>query len=84
VEELKTLVECARSGDLDAFGALVRRYQDMATGYAHSVLGDYHQAEDVAQRGSSRRLPGAFNEHPIRRIPVSDAVPVGQVGTFWD
>ena len=47
--ELEWLVVRSRAGDLDAFGRLVRRFQDMAQGYAYSVLGDFHEAEDVVQ-----------------------------------
>ncbi|MCP4641876.1 MAG: sigma-70 family RNA polymerase sigma factor [bacterium] len=47
--ELSWLVEQSRRGDLESFGQLVRRFQDMAHGYAYSVLGDFHLAEDVAQ-----------------------------------
>lgn len=49
MEDLKTLVIRSRSGDLDAYGEIVRRFQDMAYGYAYSVLGDFHLAQDVAQ-----------------------------------
>ena len=49
VEELGSLVVRARSGSLDAYGAIVRRFQDLAYGYAYSLLGDFHLAEDVAQ-----------------------------------
>jgi RNA polymerase sigma factor (sigma-70 family) len=49
VEELSVLVNRSRVGDLDAFGHVVRRFQDMAYGYAYSMLGDFHLAEDVAQ-----------------------------------
>ncbi len=34
---------------LAAFGELVRRYQDMAYGYAYAILGDFHLAEDATQ-----------------------------------
>jgi len=45
----ESLVASARQGDLEAFAALVRRYQSMvfATTYAH--LGAVEDAEDVAQ-----------------------------------
>ena len=43
------VVKLAQQGDLDAFGTLVVRFQDMAYGYAYSRLGDSHLAEDVAQ-----------------------------------
>lgn len=62
------LVERARGGDLDAFGRVVRRHQTMAVGYAWSILGDYHAAEDAAQEAfvsawlflDSLREPSAF------------------------
>jgi RNA polymerase sigma factor (sigma-70 family) len=34
---------------LDAYGRLVERFRDMACGYAWSLLGDFHLAEDAAQ-----------------------------------
>jgi DNA-directed RNA polymerase specialized sigma24 family protein len=49
VEDLSTFVERTRAGDLKAFGEIVRRFQDMAYGYAYSILGDFHLAEDAAQ-----------------------------------
>src|SRR3954452_10983852 len=47
--ELAALVTQAQAGDLDAFDALVRRCQDMAVGYAYSILGDWGPAQDAAQ-----------------------------------
>jgi RNA polymerase sigma factor (sigma-70 family) len=49
VEELERLVERARAGDLDAFGRIVERFQDMAYGCAYAVVGDFHLAQDAAQ-----------------------------------
>lgn len=49
VEELNSLVERVRGGEREAYGDLVRRFQDMAVGYAYSLLGDFHLAEDAAQ-----------------------------------
>ena len=49
MEELKVLVERAREGQPEAYAAVVRRFQDMAVGYAYSLLGDFHLAEDAAQ-----------------------------------
>src|SRR5438128_8280537 len=48
-EELISTVQRAQAGDLEAFGWIVRRFQDMAVGYAAPVLGDFHLAEDAAQ-----------------------------------
>jgi RNA polymerase sigma factor (sigma-70 family) len=39
----------ARAGDLSAFDPLVKEFQDMAVGYAYSILGDFQLAEDAAQ-----------------------------------
>ncbi|NKB70377.1 MAG: sigma-70 family RNA polymerase sigma factor [Candidatus Latescibacteria bacterium] len=46
---LETLVKQAQTGDLEAFTTLVRRFQDMAMGYAQATLNDYHLAQDAAQ-----------------------------------
>ena len=46
---IESLVIRARDGDLNAYGELVRRFQDMACVCAYGVLGDYHLAEDVVQ-----------------------------------
>ena len=47
---LGDLVSEAKAGDANAFGAIVRRFQDMAVGYAWSRLRDFHLAEDAAQQ----------------------------------
>jgi len=68
VQEVTTLVEGVQAGNGDAFAALVRRFQDMAVGYAYSLLGDRQLAEDVAQEAflmaylhlSTLRQPAAF------------------------
>jgi RNA polymerase sigma factor (sigma-70 family) len=49
VKEVTALVEAARGDDLEAFRRLVVRFQDMAYGYAFSLLGDFHRAQDAAQ-----------------------------------
>ena len=49
MEVLKTLIAHAQTGDLSGFSEIVRRFQSMAVGYAYSILGDFHLAEDVAQ-----------------------------------
>ncbi len=57
---LTALIRRAQSGNLDAFDALVRRFQDMAVGYAYTLIGDFHLAEDAAQEAfldAYRNLP---------------------------
>jgi RNA polymerase sigma factor (sigma-70 family) len=46
---LESVLQRAATGDADAFGTVVRRFQDLAVGYAFSLLGDFHLAEDAAQ-----------------------------------
>ncbi len=68
MEELRSLIIKAQTGDLDAFSGIVRRFQDMAYGYAYSILGDFHLAQDIAQEAfievycqlSKLREPEAF------------------------
>ena len=68
MDGLESLVERAREGDADAYGVLVRRFQDMAVGYGYSILRDFHLAEDAAQEAffeahrnlSQLREPAAF------------------------
>ena len=41
LSDLSDLIWRSQAGDLAAFNTIVRRFQDMAVGYAHSVLGDF-------------------------------------------
>lgn len=69
MKELKSVIMRAQVGNLDAFDTIVRRFQDMAVGYAYSILGDFHLAEDAAQEAfiraycdlSKLRQPEAFS-----------------------
>lgn len=49
MEPFEQLVIRVQQNDLAAFGDLVRRFQDMAVGYAYTILHDWHLAEDAAQ-----------------------------------
>ena len=49
MESLSAIINKARDGDLAAYSTIVRRFQDMAVGYAQAVLHDFHLAEDAAQ-----------------------------------
>jgi RNA polymerase sigma factor (sigma-70 family) len=63
-----TAARCATAEQHQAFGEIVRRFQDMAFACAYAVLGDFHQAEDAAQNAfvvawrnlSQLRKPEAF------------------------
>src|SRR5450432_3791809 len=45
----QALVAASRSGDRDAFGQIVRRYQGMIAGLIYASIGDLHRSEDLAQ-----------------------------------
>jgi len=49
MNELESWVSAAQAGDAEAYAQIVKAFQDMAFGYAYALLGDFHQAEDVAQ-----------------------------------
>ena len=49
MSDLATRVLDARNGDVDAYGELVLRFQDMAYACAVAYLGDAHAAQDAVQ-----------------------------------
>lgn len=49
METLTELVKRAQQGETHAYEHIVRRFQDMAVGYAYSLMGNWQEAEDVAQ-----------------------------------
>jgi RNA polymerase sigma factor (sigma-70 family) len=73
VEQIRDLViraatAVAQNDRIEAYGQLVQKFRDMACGYAYSILGDFHLAEDAAQdafvtayrRLGQLRQPDAF------------------------
>lgn len=48
-ENIDTLVDQVKIGNIRAYAVVVGRFQSMALTYAYSILGDYQQAEDVVQ-----------------------------------
>ncbi len=65
MDALNGLVTRAQAGDLNAYNSIVRRFQDMAVGYAYSLVGDFHLAEDAAQEA----FLGAYLDLPKLRNP---------------
>jgi RNA polymerase sigma factor (sigma-70 family) len=54
VEQIRELIlrataAASRDERVEAYGRVVERFRDMACGYAYSILGDFHLAEDAAQ-----------------------------------
>ncbi len=78
-EDIKKLIIDAQQGDSDSFAILVERFQNMAVGYAFSLLGDYMLAEDAAQEAFLKvyielkklRYPEAFTSWLIGIIKTS-------------
>ena len=72
---LESLVERAQAGDTSAFSLIVEKLQDLAVGYAVSLVGDLMLAEEIAQEAflrtfldlDSLREPKAFRSW-FRRI----------------
>ena len=54
--DLSSLVNRAQTGDRIAYDGIVRRFQDMAVGYASALLGDFHLAEGRGAGGLCRCL----------------------------
>lgn len=85
MEEVRLLVARAAGGDIGAFERLVQRFQSMACGYAYSVLGDFHLAEDAAQEAfidayrllPNLRSPEAFPSW-LRRVVFKHCDRIGR------
>ena len=68
MEQLEKTVILAQRGNTTAYEQIVKRFQDMAVGYAYSMLDDWQLAEDVAQEAfivafyslTQLRNPAAF------------------------
>ncbi len=52
------LVERSREGDRDAFGALVGKYQSDVLGLAQRIVGNYHDACEIAQEAFVKAFLG--------------------------
>ena len=57
MDRLDQIFSEAQGGCLRSYGTIVERYQDMAVGYAFSVLRDFHLAQDAAQEAFIERRP---------------------------
>jgi RNA polymerase sigma factor (sigma-70 family) len=69
MDALDVIVARAQAGEADAFGILVRRFQDMAVGYGYSILHDFQLAEDAAQEAFFE----AYRTLPTLREPAAFA-----------
>jgi len=62
------LVACVLAGESAAFDDLVRRYQRRAVAVAYRLLGDTHDAADVAQDAFLRAYRGLNSLEDLRRF----------------
>ncbi len=67
--ELSGLIIAARKGDSDAFAEVLRRFQDMAVGYAYAMLGNWQEAEDAAQEAFIAAWVGLVNLRDTAAFP---------------
>jgi RNA polymerase sigma factor (sigma-70 family) len=77
------LITASRSGDRQAFGQIIRKYQAMVSGLVYAACGDLHRSEDVAQETfisawkslsglrDASRLPGWLCQIARRRLADS-------------
>ena len=72
MDQLTALVLRAQSGDMAAYEAIVERFEGMAVGYANSVLGGFHLAQDAAQEA----FVGAYLELATLEDPRARFVPI--------
>lgn len=49
LDDIANLIAQVKQGHIDAYQAIVQRFQDMAVGYGYARLGDLQLAEDAAQ-----------------------------------
>ena len=69
MEDLTGLIVAARKGDNEAFELVVRRFQDLAVGYAYALLGDWQEAEDAAQEALIAAWIGLINLRDAAAFP---------------
>ena len=62
---METTFADAQQGSIEAYGTLVERYQDMAVGYAFSILRDFHLAQDAAQEAFIEAFPTLERVHAL-------------------
>jgi RNA polymerase sigma factor (sigma-70 family) len=67
IEELTTLVVQSQAGNLNAYSKIVRNFQDMAVGYAYSIVGSFQLAEDAAQEAF---IDAYLNLEKLRSAPA--------------
>jgi RNA polymerase sigma factor (sigma-70 family) len=67
MSDLEQLISSAQSGDAEAYGQLVRQFQDRAVAYAYSVLRDFHWGQDAAQEA----FVEAFRCLPLLQEPLA-------------
>ena len=68
--ELENAVALAREGDPAALAYLYLRFADNVYGYARSIVGDDHEAEDVVQQVFVRMIT-AIRSYESRGLPFS-------------
>lgn len=73
------LVQAAQNGDAGAFGELVRRYQGLVYGLAYNVIGNFADAQDIAQESFVKAFRNIDRlQHPERFAPWLKTITVNE------
>jgi len=63
-EKLIDLIDLAKKGDRHAYSQIVRQFQNLAVGYAYSILRNFPLAEEAAQEAF---IEAYFNLHRLQK-----------------
>ncbi len=69
LEQLALLLERARAGDTEAFGEVLARFQLSVLRWAYARLGNWHDAEDIAQESFIVAYRKLGNLRDLNRFP---------------
>ena len=70
MQELSALLQHALTGDAEAYASVVKRFQRMAFGCAHAILGDFHLAEDACQEAFVQAFQQLHKLRDHERFPA--------------
>ena len=70
MDTLKPIFEQAQQGDLNAYGQIVTRFQDLAVGYGYAILKDFDLAQDAAQEAFTEAWINLSRIYDIYAFPA--------------
>lgn len=70
MNSVQQIVDRALAGDQYALECLITQFQSMAIGYAYSLVGDFHTAEDIAQEAFIQAYKSLHNLRNSAAFPA--------------